>query len=203
MTLVGVTQRSLPPDRFGERRYALDARWFAFLAACGLTPVPLPNAADLALRTAGAADLRGVLLTGGDDLAEYGGPSPERDRTELRLLRWAVDRDVPVLGVCRGMQVILRAHGAPLVPVGGHVAVRHPVVTADGGRREVNSYHRMAARSVPAPLEVTARCGDVVEAVRHRAARVAGIMWHPERETAFHPDDVRAVGALLGGGGER
>ncbi|KNB52183.1 gamma-glutamyl-gamma-aminobutyrate hydrolase family protein [Streptomyces caatingaensis] len=200
MTLVGVTQRSLPPDRSGERRYALDARWFPFLAACGLTPVPLPNDADLAVRTASAAGLRGVLLTGGDDLAEYGGPTPERDAAELRLLRWALDAGLPVLGVCRGMQVILRAHGAALVPVDGHVAVRHTVVTAGGGRREVNSYHRMAARSVPAPLEATARCGDVIEAVRHRTARVAGVMWHPEREPVPHPEDVRAVRGLLGGG---
>ncbi|MEU7433799.1 gamma-glutamyl-gamma-aminobutyrate hydrolase family protein [Streptomyces sioyaensis] len=199
MTMVGLTQRVLPPTEFGERRCALDVRWFPFLSACGVTPVPLPNNPALALRTAREAGLRGVVLSGGDDLAEYGGPSPERDETEARLLGWAVQGGVPLLGVCRGMQVILRAFGARLVRVDGHVATRHEIVGTDGVIRIVNSYHRLAAREVTAPLEATASCGDVIEAIRHRDARIQGIMWHPEREADFDPVDVRAVRELLGG----
>ncbi|QKV97193.1 gamma-glutamyl-gamma-aminobutyrate hydrolase family protein [Streptomyces sp. NA02950] len=199
MPLVGVTQRSLPANEFGEHRYALDARWFPFLERCGVVPVPLPNSAVLAARTTVGFGLDGLVLTGGDDLAAYGGPSPDRDRTELALLSWALRTGHPVLGVCRGMQLMVHAFGGQLARVDGHVATRHEVRVADGGPRTVNSYHRWAAYVAPAPLAPTARCGPVIEAVHHQRAPVEGIMWHPEREEPFAPDDVCAVRRLLRG----
>jgi gamma-glutamyl-gamma-aminobutyrate hydrolase PuuD len=200
MTAVGITQRSLPPNEFGERRYALDVRWFPFLAACGLTAVPLPNVPGAAVGTAvGIAEelgLCGVILSGGDDLACYGGPCPERDETERQLLAWAMRRDLPVLGVCRGMQLLVDAFGGTLAPVDGHVATRHDVRTA-AGVRNVNSYHRLAAHTVPPVLEVTASCADVVEGVRHRAAAVHGVMWHAEREDVLDEQDVTSTAGLF------
>jgi gamma-glutamyl-gamma-aminobutyrate hydrolase PuuD len=198
VTNIGITQRCLPPTEFGERRYALDARWFLFLAACGLTPVPLPNDPTIALDTVTAFGIDGIVLSGGDDLAAYGGTCPERDATELRLLEWALRHDRPVWGVCRGMQLIVHAFGGTLEPVDGHVATRHPV-RIDGVAREVNSYHRLAPRAVPDPLLVTATCGDVVEGVRHRDARVRGVLWHAERETPFAAADVASVRDFFGG----
>ena len=191
---VGISQRSLPPTEFGERRFGLDRRWFPFLDRCGLVAVPLPNLAGVAVRTAEALGLRGLVLTGGDDLGRYGGPTPDRDEAERALLGWASAAGLPVLGVCRGAQLLLDAHGAELVAVDGHVAVRH--VLSDG--RPVNSYHRRAALSVPPPLRVTATCGPVVEAFEHERAAITGVMWHPEREEPPSPEDVRLVRRLFG-----
>ena len=198
MTVVGITQRSLMADVHGEQRYALDRRWFSFLDACGLVGVPLPNLPQIAADTAEAAALRGIVLSGGDDLVAYGGTFPQRDETERRLLAWAMARGLPVLGVCRGMQLLVDAFGGRLERTDGHVASRHDVRTQDGVR-SVNSYHRLAARTVPPALEVTATCDDIVEGVRHREADVVGMMWHAEREETFDPADVGAVSALFGG----
>jgi putative glutamine amidotransferase len=195
---VGITQRSLPPTEFGEFRFGLDHRWFPFLAACGVTTVPLPNLAGLALDTARKLDLEGLVFSGGETLSAYGGPSPARDETEAVLLRWALGNRVPVLGVCRGAQVLLDAFGTTLVPVAGHVSQRHEVV-GESGTRTVNSYHHYAARTVAEPLRATAVAGDVVEGFRHREAAVLGVMWHPEREEPFDAADVRLVGDLFGG----
>jgi putative glutamine amidotransferase len=63
----------------------------------------------------------------------------------------------------------------------------------------VNSYHRFGVRAVPPVLAVTARCGDVIEGVRHRDFPVEGIMWHPEREDPPDPPDMLAVRRLFGG----
>ncbi|MCF3120444.1 gamma-glutamyl-gamma-aminobutyrate hydrolase family protein [Streptomyces arenae] len=186
---MGLTQRVLPADHNGERRQALDIRWEDFLSACGLLPVPLPLQTDLADATMREARCAGLVLTGGNDLAELGGTTPARDRLERHLLHRALAARQPVIGVCRGMQLILRAFGGHLVPVDGHVATEHPVEGRGGGRR-VNSFHRWAALDVPGDLEATALSGEVVEAVRHRRLPLVGIMWHPERT---EPADVRDV----------
>lgn len=199
MTVVGISQRSLPPNEFGEHRYALDVRWSELLSSCGLTAVPLPNVPELAVSTMEAVGARGLVLSGGDDLAAYGGPFPLRDETERQLLGWAMRRRLPVLGVCRGMQLLVDVFGGELSPVDGHVATRHDVA-GDRGTRTVNSFHRLAVRSVPSPLAATASCGDVVEAVRHTDADVVGVMWHPEREDVFAAEDVTMIRELFQGG---
>ena len=195
-TLVAVSQRVAVDLPRGERFDALDQRWTTFLASCGLVPLLLPNepAAAVALMT--DVPVRGLLLTGGNSLTVYGGDAPERDRTELDVLAVARARGLPVVGVCRGMQVILHASGVPLRPVEGHAGTSHQV-TAD---RSVNSFHQFAAVGDAGPLTVLARSDDgVVEAVRHPLDAIVGIMWHPERCEPFADEDVRMFrGRFLG-----
>jgi putative glutamine amidotransferase len=129
-------------------------------------------------------------LTGGNDLAECGGDAAERDAVEYALLDWAERRGLPVLGVCRGMQLIQRRFGVALRRVEGHVAERQ-VIRIDGELSAVNSYHHFAAFDSRPPLEVWAVADDgVVKAIRHAAQPITGIMWHPERCTPFSPADV-------------
>ena len=192
--IVAVTQRVAIDPRHGERRDALDQRWTPFLASCGLVPLLLPNDVDAALSLMAATPLRGLLLTGGNTLAAYGGDAPERDHVEQEALAFARARRMPVLGVCRGMQVLLHAFGVPLASVDGHAGLSHTVT----GGRTVNSYHEFAAVYEAGPLTITARAEDgVVEAVTHPAERIRGVMWHPERAGAFDYDDISLVRSLF------
>lgn len=189
MRMVLVSQRVAVNPAHGERRDALDQRWWPFLAACGLLPVPVPNHPDTARALAERIPAAGLLLSGGNDI----GAAPERDESERTLLAWAERRGLPVLGVCRGMQMLLHLAGAELEPVPGHAGTRHPVFF-DGKRVEVNSYHGFAARSVPEDWRAAAMAEDgVVEAVRHRERLVLGIMWHPEREAPWLERDIVLV----------
>jgi putative glutamine amidotransferase len=197
MIRIGITQRALSYTEFGERRDALDRRWHQFLLACGIVACPLPSTPDTAIITATALDLRGLVLSGGENLAVYGGEQTGRDETERRLLTWALDRQVPVIGVCRGMQLILDTFGSRLIEVEDHVGCRHEIVTPNGPR-SVNSFHRWAATEVLAPLITTATAGPVVEAIRHTDASVFGLMWHPEREEPFDPLDIMFFSTVLG-----
>jgi N5-(cytidine 5'-diphosphoramidyl)-L-glutamine hydrolase len=190
MKAVGVTQRVSVVPAYGERRDCLDQAWTKFLAACGLLPVVLPNVPEAALALCEVAGIAGLVLTGGNDLAVVGGDAPERDTLENILLDMAERRGLPVLGVCRGMQVIQQRFAIPLRRVEGHVAQRQ-FIRINGERKEVNSYHRFAAFDSRPPLEAWAVADDgVVKAVRHSAEPITGIMWHPERCSPFSPADV-------------
>jgi putative glutamine amidotransferase len=136
------------------------------------------------------ANVSGIVLTGGNDLTAYGGDAPERDETEAALLDLAEKRDLPVLGVCRGMQVIQHRFGTRLQKVQGHVAARQRI-SIGGKSVEVNSYHHFGAMDVHAPLTTWAIADDgVIKGVRHADRRMLGLMWHPERREPFAEDDI-------------
>jgi N5-(cytidine 5'-diphosphoramidyl)-L-glutamine hydrolase len=190
MKLIAVSQRVTVVTKYGERRDCLDQAWPQFLAACGLLPLPMPNVAEVAVALCAAGEISGLLLTGGNDLAALGGDAPERDATENALLDEAASRNLPVIGVCRGMQVIQQRSAIPLRRVEGHVA-RHQVIRINNESAAVNSFHRFGAFETRPPLQVWATAEDgVIKAVQHETLPVIGIMWHPERLSPFAAADI-------------
>lgn len=193
MPLIAVTQRVEViehPSGRTERRDALDQAWTAFLAAVGCVPVLMPNHAPTALGLFDDLPIAGLLLTGGNDLMTCGGDAPERDATEMALLGAARALKMPVIGVCRGMQLLQQAFGVKLEPIQGHV-ISHQTIRIGDQPHRVNAFHRWGARITSPDLAVWAQSEDeVVKAVRHVNERLVGIMWHPERITPFAERDV-------------
>ena len=203
MRRIGLTQRvEVVPD-YGERRDALDQNWAKLLGEAGLLPQPLSNAVAHVAAYVDSLDLAGVILTGGNDLARFErarNPAPERDRFEWALVEACRARQLPILGVCRGMQVLNLYFGGALERATGHVRTRHRLLWDDDAL-EVNSYHDYVVPSsgVGDDLRITARCEDgTVEAFRHDDRRIEGVMWHPERERPFHDRDVALLRRLFG-----
>jgi putative glutamine amidotransferase len=174
------------------------------ITAAGGLPVHLPQHVD---PTEYAGRLDGLLLSGGTDIdpARYGAvaetdlyvPEPERDAAELGLLEVAIAADLPVLGICRGLQLLnVWAGGTLHQDVPGHA--RYDVAPSDavdevvmvpgtlmetlyGSRRRVNSLHHQAVDQVGAGWVVTARSADgLVEALEWPGHDVVGVQWHPE-----------------------
>ena len=198
MKIVAVTQRVAVVPEYGERRDCLDQAWARFIAACGLLPLPLPNVVDVALAMFGRVEVAGLVLTGGNDLAGLGGDAPERDATENALLEDAESRNLPVIGVCRGMQVIQQRHAVPLRRIQGHVT-RRQTIDIEGKETEVNSYHNFGASESRPPLNAWAHARDgIVKAIRHSERPVTGIMWHPERSTPFAARDIALFRHVFG-----
>ena len=150
----------------------------------------------------------GLLLCGGGDLAPawYGAadrgsvpPDLDRDRSELALVRAYLSAGRPILGICRGLQVLNVALGGTLIQDLGdalrpfHQGERdlwHPICTAPGSllhrlwgsRILINSAHHQAADRLGDGLRRTAWSeGGVTEAVEHSCLPVAAVQFHPER----------------------
>jgi N5-(cytidine 5'-diphosphoramidyl)-L-glutamine hydrolase len=203
-----VSQRLSGCEGRDEVRECLDRSWGSFLAAVGVLPIPLCMGAGV---DAYFDQLRpsGLLLTGGNDLASVGGDalSSDRDAFELTLLEAARARELPVLGVCRGMQLLCERAGFAIEACSGHVATQHELEPAEPARhlalREpgpANSYHQFAARARPgSELRVVLRSGDgVAEAVEHQSSPIVGIMWHPERYAAPRRIDLELFRQVFG-----
>lgn len=201
LPIIAVTQR-VQVTEHSERRDALDQRWHDVITELGALPLAVPNNAGVAAKLLRQLRPAGVVLTGGNDLLAYGGDAPERDETEHAVLEHAAEHRLPLLGVCRGMQLLLHQTGTELQRVKGHVTPRM-VIDVAGEQVGVNSYHHLAALDVRGPWRVWARSEDgVVKAVAHRERNWVGVMWHPEREAALRPRDLQMLRTLFEGEGE-
>ncbi|MDX2222365.1 MAG: gamma-glutamyl-gamma-aminobutyrate hydrolase family protein [Rhodospirillaceae bacterium] len=197
MHLVALSQRVDIDERRGERRDALDQRWIGLLAACGALPLPVPNCAESAVALLAHGRPDALILTGGNDLAAYGGNAPERDAAEAAIVAWARTHRVPVLGVCRGMQMLVHLLGGTLRRIGGHAGTRHRVQLA-GGTAEVNSYHDWAVDRLPPGCLPRAVAEDgSVEGFQHDRENLTGLMWHPEREPSYAESDLAVIRDLF------
>lgn len=165
----------------------------------------------------------GLLLMGGTDVnpARYGAsahsetdqPDDERDDIELRLIAQALERDLPILAICRGLQILNVHHGGTLIQhlsspahaahsedksEPAHVVRFEPgtllrnVTGAESW--EVNSRHHQAVDRVGSGLQVSARDEDdgVIEGLERPDRRfVLAVQWHPEDQVLAHPEQLR------------
>ncbi|MEV8594213.1 gamma-glutamyl-gamma-aminobutyrate hydrolase family protein [Streptomyces sp. NPDC052012] len=184
--------------------------------AGGLAAMLPPDAPERAAAT--VARLDALVIAGGPDVepVHYGAephprtgpPARARDAWELALIRAALEREVPLLGICRGMQLLNVALGGTLVQhIDGHAETpgvfgRHPVKPVPGTRyasivpeeTEVPTYHHQSVDRLGTGLIPSAHAEDgTVEAVELPTAPwTLGVQWHPEMG-----EDLRVVQSLI------
>lgn len=196
MMRVGVTQRRDLINERNEARDALDVQLAQMLWDIGFVAVPLASEISETASYLDALGLDAYVLSGGGDVGDFF----ERDRLERAVLSHAARNELPVMGICRGMQLIIDHCGGTLTPVVGHVRTRHIVSGPCVGSREVNSFHNysISTLDLPQTLESLAHAPDgTVEAVRHRDHPWTAIMWHPERERPHVDGDLSLISAAL------
>lgn len=211
-----------PNPKLLHGRHLINTSYVRAVIAAGGTPLLIPSDEDDGLAAEYLPLLHGLLVPGGEDVtpALYGEDplrqvtfmNEEKDRMELALIRGAVDRGMPVFGICRGIQLLNVCFGGTLYQdlptqypgVLGHaqdMAIRGQLthrVTLEpdsllekllgGEPLSVNSYHHQAVRT-PAPgFTVTARAADgVIEGVEDPERNLYAVQWHPEDLVESHP----------------
>ena len=215
-------------------RHVLNEAYAAAIETAGGIPIILPPQATAPAQLLGPID--GLLLSGGADLDPtlYGNPDRHpatygvdatRDRFELDLVAAAVDADLPLLGICRGIQVLNVALGGSLIQdvpsqvrsalghrqqeanlaaeTVGHevVVIEHPTTTPllPGPTLGVNSFHHQAIDRLAPSLVAVAHADDgLIEAVVRPESRfVVGLQWHPELMFRRHEAHALPFAALV------
>lgn len=206
----------------GYRRTYVNEDYVKSVILAGGVPLLLPLTTDQNIVKHYCSIIDGLILSGGHDvsplaygeqpLQKLGQTLPERDVFDRLLIENALEIDIPVLGVCRGLQILNVALGGTLyqdldyIPECNlkHDQYHDPTlptheVYIDRGTKlyeimndtcvKTNSFHHLAIKTLGEGLDVTARAADgVIEAIEHHERRfVIGVQWHPEMMSATDP----------------
>ena len=204
--VIGIT------GNYGEQTCKLGEGYYKQVQRAGGTPIILPPLADQEAIINMLAHVDGLLLSGGADInplfqgeepqPRLGGINSERDLPELLTTRLAFNRQLPILGICRGIQTLATALGGKVAQDIPDPAIKH---SQDASRSEpthsvelepdsilfdlykeerlaVNSFHHQAVSEAGPHLRVVAQARDgVIEAVESSEVKpIVGVQWHPE-----------------------
>ena len=203
--IIGIT------GNYGELTCKLGEGYYKQVVAAGGVPVVIPPVADAAVLANTLDHIDALLLSGGADINPLyqgeepvpglGGINSERDLPELLITRMAYNRQLPILGICRGIQTLVTALGGKVVQDIANKTIKHSQdadrsepthsVTIEegstlyniyGGRSYVNSFHHQAVGEPGPSLRVVAKAADgVIEAVESTEFKpIMGVQWHPE-----------------------
>lgn len=210
---------------YGDNNSKLAENYYKSVVAVGGVPVIIPVTDDLATIEAIVGRLDGILLSGGGDMhpryyneepiPENGTPDELRDRYDVALIKSAVEYQLPVLGICRGMQVINTVFGGSLYQdINVQYADKKPMCHSQNEERSVttqtasvvtdsllysivncntlpiNSIHHQAVKRIANGFRAVAFADDgICEAIESLYYPILGVQWHPE-----HLSEADAVG---------
>lgn len=200
---VAITARLIENDTYAEKREALDVRWGGLFNELNFIPIVLGINFDFK-KVFSEIGVDGIILSGGNDVSAVSNDpnSKLRDDFEIAIIEHALKNNIPVLGVCRGMQLMAHHFGGKITTVKDHTGSRHSIQATKGSKfykelndhKQVNSFHNYAVAEVPVDFVVSATAaGGTIEAMEHSKKQALGIMWHPERNEPFDNSDLSLI----------
>tara|TARA_B100002019_G_scaffold287406_1_gene299340 strand:- start:713 stop:1315 length:603 start_codon:yes stop_codon:yes gene_type:complete len=142
---------------------------------------------------------KGIVISGGNDLNRF----KKRDLLEKRLIEYGIKNKLPIIGICRGMQIIASSFGAKLKKLSNHVRTKHIVKEEKKSKKRkdkfiVNSFHKYGLCKTPPNFIALYKAEDnSIEAIKHNRLPILGIMWHPERFKIFRMKDIKIIKSII------
>lgn len=219
-----------PSYEGGSDTLSINRNYVNAVIYCGGVPYILPLTEDTSSAEDTLEHIDGLLLSGGVDISpEYyneknTGSSrdicPLLDRSEKALIEAAIKKDIPILGICRGMQALnvfcggsliqdiqtgiaaAEVHSAPDKAVFHNIQISKSSPLSDiigFGSHSINSYHHQTVKKLAPDFSIAASSADgVIEAIfRPESKFVLGVQWHPERDVDTLPDNIKIIKAFI------
>lgn len=189
---IGISLRIVNAESYDEKRDALSQDWPEFFEKLNMTPILIPNFLTNLESYLDSIEIDGIILSGGDNVGDF----PERDYTETTLLQYGIIHDLPIFGVCRGMQMINHFFDGTIIENFSqeHVGKPHEIKISNPRISDkfeselfiVNSFHKniIQDENLGKNLVVFAKTisDNTIEGIFHKEHKILGVMWHPERE---------------------
>ena len=204
MKIIGITQRMQKITKYNEYRDQIDNKLNSFVIKAGYIPVPIPNFKldnkkdnKILIHWLKKVNPSGIILSGGDDYGAY----KIRDKNEIRIIRWSILKKIPMLGICRGMQIINKYFGGTKIKIKNHTGKKHKILGDHCKfRKNVNSFHNWGfnKKNISGKFHIKSMAEDkTIESIKHKKYNINGIMWHPEREIKFKKDDLLLMNSIF------
>jgi len=183
MKKIIITQRQDCLGNFREVRDNIDIRLINLIEKIGFLPISIPNSIqkfDLFLRS---LNPDGIILSGGGDINK----KDDRYNVEIKLIKYSINKNIPLLGICRGAQQINSFFGGKQKRIKNHVRKNHIINFKNNiffKQIKRNSFHDYGFNEslISRDLTILGTSNDnIVEYFIHKKNKISGIMWHPER----------------------
>ena len=189
---IGISLRITEAQNYAEKRDSLSHDWIRFFEKLGFLPIFIPNLLTETEAFLDSIGINGLILSGGDSIGDH----PNRDSTENKLINYGIKNNIPILGVCRGLQMINHFFGGTIDQNSSksHVGQNHKIEISNNNLANsldskilvVNSFHNNIIKedNVGENLSIFAKTIDdgTIEGIIHKEHKILGVMWHPERE---------------------
>ena len=192
MKKIGISLRVELIEKYAEKRDCISHDWINFLQKIDCIPILIPNNLHNVENYITDLNLDAIILSGGDNIGDF----PDRDQTEKNLIQFGIKNNIPVFGVCRGMQIINHFFDGTITKNSSNNHVGEPPeikilsdklsTKLNSQLIKVNSFHNniIMDENIGKNLAVFARTvnDNTIEGIFHNEYKILGVMWHPERD---------------------
>ena len=143
-----------------------------------------------------------LILSGGNDLLSFNKNKEHKMRFDLDFffLKKAVEKNIPVIGICYGAQFLANFFKSSFKKIDNHVGKKHKIFMSDKSNESyvVNSFHNYGIKALGKELLSIYHSKDkYIECFKHEELKILGLMWHPERHLPFKNNDKKIIKKIL------